>query len=213
MLGCSAGLGASSIRWGMAIRDTPAPRPTTASQTVHSTPIFDVIEDQVRLSREAEPVTRAYLRHPGAVGIIAVDEEDRVLLVRQYRHPVGHQLWEVPAGLLDTDGETPLETAQRELLEEADLRAQRWTPLLEHLPSPGSTDEAVRLFLAEGLSEVPADQRHTREHEEAEMVARWLPLKELLQLVTTGAVRNANTVIGALALDRLRRHHPVTARH
>ncbi|WP_261623197.1 NUDIX domain-containing protein [Nesterenkonia marinintestina] len=185
----------------MGILDSRAPRSVVSSQTVRTTPIFDVVEDRVRLSPEADPVTRAYLRHPGAVAVLAADDDLRVLLIRQYRHPVGEELWEIPAGLLDVEGEPPEETARRELFEEADLRAERWTPLVEHLPSPGSTDEAVRLFLAEGLHEVPEDQRHRREHEEAEIVTRWVPLSDLVEAVMSGSVRNANTVVGALALQ------------
>lgn len=188
----------------MSIEDHPAPRPVHNSETVHSTPIFDVVEDQVVLQEGGEPVTRAYLRHPGAVAIVAVDEQDRVLLLRQYRHPVGAQLWEIPAGLLDVAGEPLLETAKRELYEEADLQAERWSQLIDHLPSPGSTDETVRIYLAEGLTEVPEDARHLREHEEAEIITRWVPTTELVEAVLSGAVRNANTVIGALALQALR---------
>lgn len=197
----------------MAIRDTPASRPTTASETVHSTPIFDVVEDQVVLQEGGESVTRAYLRHPGAVAIVAVDEQDRVLLLRQYRHPVGAQLWEIPAGLLDLAGEPLLETAKRELYEEADLQAERWSQLIDHLPSPGSTDETVRIYLAEGLTEVPEDARHPREHEEAEIITRWVPTTELVEAVLSGAVRNANTVIGALALQALRHRCGTEAGH
>lgn len=188
----------------MSIRDSRAPRPVVSSETVRSTPIFDLVEDRVALSSETDPVTRAYLRHPGAAAVLAVDQDDHVLLISQYRHPVGEQLWEIPAGLLDVDDGSPLDTARRELFEETDLRAERWVHLVDHLPSAGSTDELIRVFLAEGLSPVPEGERHTREHEEAEIVVRRVPLPELLEAVLSGAVRNANTVIGALALHARR---------
>ena len=95
---------------------------------------------------EGGVVQREYVQHTGAVGILALDEDGRVLFVEQYRHPVGMTLWELPAGLLDVRGELPLRAAQRELAEEADLRAGRWDLLIDWFNSPGGMTEALRLL-------------------------------------------------------------------
>ena len=92
---------------------------------------------------------------PGAVGIVAIDDEGRVLLVRQYRHPVRRRLWEIPAGLLDSTSESAVQAATRELAEEGHLRAAEWFTLVDTLTSPGSSDETVRILLARGLTDIP----------------------------------------------------------
>ncbi|MFP5336381.1 MAG: NUDIX domain-containing protein [Actinomycetes bacterium] len=180
------------------VRDVLAPRPVVASEVVHDGLVWDVVRDTVDLG-EAGVVRREFVRHPGAVGVLALDEQDRVLLVRQYRHPVQHDLWELPAGLLDVDGEPPVEAARRELAEEADLRAARWDVLVDWFNSPGGMDEAIRVFLARDLTDVPEGARHEREHEEAGMVAAWLPLDEARDAVLAGRLHNPTTVVGVLA--------------
>ncbi|WP_245533638.1 NUDIX domain-containing protein, partial [Actinoalloteichus spitiensis] len=97
---------------------------------------------------------REVLEHPGAVAVVALDEDDRVVLIHQYRHPIGRRLWELPAGLLDVSGEEPALTAARELAEEVGLAAAEWSVLVDVAASPGFTDEVVRVYLATGLSEV-----------------------------------------------------------
>ena len=97
---------------------------------------------------------------PGAVAIVALDENDRVLLVRQYRHPVRRRLWEIPAGLLDSPREPAFDAAERELFEEGHVRAAQWFTLVDTLTSPGMTDETVRIFLARDLVHVPVSERH-----------------------------------------------------
>jgi 8-oxo-dGTP pyrophosphatase MutT (NUDIX family) len=146
---------------------------------------------------------RDVVEHPGAVGVVALDPSGRVLLVRQYRHPVGRALWELPAGLLDEPGEPASAAAARELAEEAHLTAGRWDVLVDALTSPGMTDEAIRVFLARGLGE-PAGERHRGEHEEAELELRWLPLNEAAELALAGGLENAMAVIGVLAAARAR---------
>jgi ADP-ribose pyrophosphatase len=178
--------------------DVLRPRPVLRSEVVHDGLVWDVVRDTVDLG-EAGTVQREYVQHPGAVGILALDDAGRVLLVRQYRHPVGYELWELPAGLLDTEGEAPVEAAERELAEEADLVAQRWDVLVDWFNSPGGMDEAIRVFLARDLSEVPHHERHEREHEEAGLVPVWVDLDEARDAVLAGRLHNPTAVVGVLA--------------
>jgi 8-oxo-dGDP phosphatase len=138
--------------------------------------------------------------HPGAVGIVALDDDDRVLMIRQYRHPVGRLLWEVPAGLRDVDGEPPHVTAQRELLEETGFRARQWNVLVDYFSSPGISTERLRIFLARGLSEVAAAERtFVARDEEAELELAWVPVERALGLVLAGALHNGPAVVGILS--------------
>ena len=115
---------------------------------------------------------------PGAVAIVALNELQQVHLVRQYRHPVGRHLWEIPAGLLDSTEESVTTAAERELFEEGGLRALSWQTLVDVLTSPGMSDETVRVLLARGLSTVSPAERHVPFHEEADMELRWVPLDQ-----------------------------------
>jgi 8-oxo-dGDP phosphatase len=140
---------------------------------------------------------REVVEHLGAVAIVALDEEDRVVLIHQYRHPVGRRLWELPAGLLDVSGENPVDTAARELEEEVDLAAAEWSTLVDVAASPGFTDEVVRVFLARGLS--PAGRVAPEGDEEADIVVLRLPLADAVAKVFSGEIVNASTVAGLLA--------------
>ncbi|MFE2104046.1 NUDIX domain-containing protein, partial [Streptomyces sp. NPDC059468] len=144
-------------------------------------------------------VRRDYQVHPGSVAVLALDEEDRVLLIRQYRHPVRHKLWEIPAGLLDVPGENPLHAAQRELYEEAHVKAEDWRVLSDVYTTPGGCDEAVRIFLARNLSEAEGARFET-EHEETDMEYARVPVDELVRLVLAGDVHNNCLVVGVLSL-------------
>jgi len=159
--------------------------------------VIDVRTDQLAMSG-GELVARDVVVHPGAVGIIAMDGGGRVLLIQQYRHPVGRMLWEPPAGLLDQPGESPLDAAKRELYEEAHLQASRWDVLIDAFTSPGMTDEAVRIYLARDVA--PADRpRHPGEHEEADMAVQWVTLDEAVRAVQRGELHNPLAVMGLLA--------------
>ncbi|MFI5529322.1 NUDIX domain-containing protein [Kitasatospora sp. NPDC051853] len=142
---------------------------------------------------------RDYQTHPGSVAVLAVDERQRVLILRQYRHPVRQRLWELPAGLLDVPGENPLHAAQRELFEEAHCKAGEWRVLVDFYTSPGGTDEALRLFLATGLSAAEGD-RYAAHGEELEIEVERVPLAELLRLVLAGELHNPTLAMGTLAL-------------
>jgi ADP-ribose pyrophosphatase len=180
------------------LRDRFAPRTVLAHETVYSGLVWDVVRDTVDLG-EGGVVKREYVQHTGAVAVLALDDDDRVLFLEQYRHPVGMTLWELPAGLLDVDGEPPHEAARRELAEEADLRAERWDVLIDWFNSPGGMTEALRLYLARGVSSVPEAERHEREAEELGMTVRWVPLEEARDAVLTGALHNPAAVVGVLA--------------
>jgi 8-oxo-dGDP phosphatase len=178
--------------------DVLAPRPVVSSQRVYRGPIWDVLTETVDLG-PGGVVQRDVLHHPGAVAVLALDDEDQVLMIQQYRHPTGMDLWELPAGLLDIPGEDPLVGAQRELAEETDLRAERWDLLIDWFLTPGGSDEAVRLFLARDVHPVPEHGRHRRTAEELDMPTRWVPLTEARDAVLAGRIHNAAAVVGILA--------------
>jgi ADP-ribose pyrophosphatase len=174
-----------------------------ASESVFEGPIFSLRRDTVAMPGGGDSV-RDVVRHPGAVAIVALDDADRVLLLRQYRHPVGRYLWELPAGLRDADGEPPLETAKRELAEEAELAAGRWSLLTTHFSSPGFSDELVLVYLAEELSNAQRPDGFVVEHEELDMTLERVPLADAVQRVFDGDIRNASTLIGLLAAAQYR---------
>lgn len=165
--------------------------------------VFSVVTDRVTMPGGGA-ADRDYLRHVGAVGVVALDDQGRVVLINQYRHAVGGRLWELPAGLRDVQGEDLSVGALRELAEEADLRAGRIDVLLDLHSSPGMTNEQVRIFLARDLSPVPAPERHDRTDEEADIEVRWVPLDEAVVMVFAGEITNASAVAGVLAAARAR---------
>ncbi len=198
MSGSAAGGDDVPGQGGDAIRDLIAPRPVLRHEHLLSGMVWDVEADTVDLG-DGGVVRREYVKHPGAVGVLAVDEQDRVAVIDQYRHPVGMVLWEIPAGLLDVAGEPPLAAAQRELAEEADLVAGSWHVLADWMLSPGGTSEAFRCFLARDLSEVAEGERHQRESEELAMQLRWVPLEELRDGVLAGRLHSPSLTVGVLA--------------
>ena len=165
------------------------------SRTVYDGAIITLRVDDVEMpgGRVAE---REVVEHFGAVAILARDDAGRVAMVRQYRHPIGRRLLELPAGLLDQADEEPLAAAHRELAEEADLAADSWHVLVDLALSPGFTDEALRLYLAEGLHHLDAAERVD---EEADMSIEWVPLDDAVAKVLSGEIVNATSVAGILA--------------
>lgn len=182
---------------GAPLVDVTAEREVVEHRVLHAGRVFDVVSDTVRL--DDGDVVREYLGHTGAVAVVALDEEDRVLLLSQYRHPVRHVLWEPPAGLLDVAHEDPVAAAARELAEEADLVAGRWWRLVELFSSPGCSDERITVFLARDLTPVPDAQRHVRGEEEAHMVPVWVPLDDAVAAVLDGRLHSPTAVCGVLA--------------
>ncbi|TIC79164.1 NUDIX hydrolase [Nocardioides sp. GY 10113] len=150
------------------------------------------------------PFRRYVVEHPGAVVVLAIDAQDRVLVQRQYRHATGHRLIELPAGVRDHPGEDPVEVARRELLEEAGVSATEWTPLLSTFSSPGYTEERLHFFLARGLTSTGRDGFEP-EHEEAELETFWVPFEELVERVLDGSIADGPTVQAVLAHAAARR--------
>ena len=185
---------------GADLADRLVRRPVAESVVVFKGMVWDVRRDSVDLG-EAGEVNREYLDHPGAVAIVALRQvagRDQVLLIQQYRHPVGAFEWEVPAGLLDVAGEPPWQAAARELHEEADLSARRWDVLVDHFGSPGGSSEALRVFLARDPAEVDHDERFSRDGEERGMSVCWVDLDEAHEAVLRGQLHNPSAVIGIL---------------
>ena len=167
-----------------------------ASEQMKSWPIT-VRTDRVQMP-DRTYAERTVVTHPGAVAVLALDDARRVLMIRQYRHPVGRLLWEIPAGLRDANGESPLRTAQRELLEETGYRAREWHTLVDYFTSPGISSERIRIFLARGI-EPAGEVAHEREHEEKFIVADWVPLDEAVHLAMAGKFHNGPAITGVLA--------------
>jgi 8-oxo-dGTP pyrophosphatase MutT (NUDIX family) len=176
----------------------------TVSRTErYAGPIFTVYSDQVTMSGGGT-AGRDVVVNKNAVVVVALDDVDRVVLIKQYRHAVGKRLWELPAGLCDIDGENLVVTAARELAEEADLNAARFDLLVDLHPSPGFSAEQVRIFLARELTAVPDDHRHERLDEEADIEIVWRDLDEAVAMVLRGEITNAAAVSGLLAAARAR---------
>lgn len=156
--------------------------------------------DRVRMP-DGEVAERDVIEHPGAVAVVALDESGQVLLIRHYRHAAGQLLWEIPAGIRDMDGEPPRATAERELLEEAGYRARDWYLLADFFTSPGITSERLLVYLARGLTWVPESERggHIPRHEEAYLLVRWAPLREVAGLFLAGELHNGVTAVGILS--------------
>ena len=181
----------------MTIKDTPEEWPVTASETPFTGNKTSVRTDRVVMP-SGSAVRRDYQVHPGSVAVLALDDAERALLIRQYRHPVRQKLWEIPAGLLDVPGENPLHAAQRELYEEAHVKAEDWRVLTDVYTTPGGCDEAVRIFLARELSEADGE-RFAVEDEEADMERAWVPVPELVRGVLAGDLHNNCLVVGVLS--------------
>jgi 8-oxo-dGDP phosphatase len=168
---------------------------TTSSEILHVGKIFALRADRVQMPG-GKIVTREVVEHYGAVAIVAMDEDGRIPMVYQYRHPLGRRLWELPAGLLDVGGEAPHLSAARELREEVGLQAQTWQLLVDLDSAPGFSDESVRVYLATGLTQVDRPEAHD---EEADMTVEWYSITEVVQRIFSGEIVNSLAVAGVLA--------------
>lgn len=190
------GQGADGTSW---LTDAAASWPVVSSEKIADGLVVSVRRDQVQMP-DGDVAGREVIEHPGAVGIVAVDEAGRVLLIRQYRHPAGRLLWEIPAGLRDVAGEPPLVTARRELLEEAGYEAADWQVLADFFTSPGITSERLRVYLARDLRRVPdAEREYVPDHEEAHLTVEWAPLEVVTSRILAGSLHNGVMMIGVLA--------------
>ncbi|AWB92486.1 NUDIX domain-containing protein [Aeromicrobium chenweiae] len=187
------------------VADSDQSWPVARSEAIYDSPYISLRNDTI-VDPSGDEHPRAVVQPNGAVGVLAIDEDDRVLLVEQYRHPVGRRLLELPAGTLDVAGEEPLEAAVRELAEEADIIAGEWTSMLHLLATPGYSTERWEVFRATDLRPVPEADRTEREAEEADMIQWWLPFDQALAAVLDGRITDSMTVSGILAAHALR--HP-----
>jgi ADP-ribose pyrophosphatase len=177
------------------LEDVPVSLPVNASTTVYAGAVWNVQSESFVIGDET--LIREFVDHPGAVAILALDERDRVCLIAQYRHPIRAREWELPAGLLDFVGESPLAAAKRELAEETDLVASAWNVLVDFHTSPGGSNEALRVFLARGISD--ADEIFVRSGEESEIEKRWVPLDQVVEAVLASDVQNSILMVAVLA--------------
>ena len=196
----------------MNISDSVEHWPVVSSAELTRSRLVTVRSDQVR-TPDNQLAERDVVLHPGAVAALALDDADRILMIRQYRHPVGRLLWEIPAGLRDVAGEDPWVTAQRELREETGYRARDWRVLADYYSSPRFSTERLRIFLARDLEAVPAAERHfVPRDEEAHLQLGWLALDEAVRKAFAGELHNGPAILAIMAgyaarsegFDRLR---------
>lgn len=181
------------------LKDLDQSWPITSSTYLHRDDwVVALRADQIHHPDSDGPdVRRLVVEHPGAAIVLAIDDQGRVCCLAQYRHPVGARLIELPAGLCDQPGEEPLAVAQRELAEEAGLRAADWTHLTSAYSSPGLSAEEMHLFVARDLTAVDSSD-FDAEHEEADMSLFWAPFSELYAAVVAGRLKDAPLVLAVL---------------
>jgi ADP-ribose pyrophosphatase len=177
------------------LADLHDPADVVASTRVYEGRVWDVRRDRIEFG--GTQIERDYVDHTGAVAVLARDADDRVLLINQYRHPIGARDWELPAGLLDVEAEAPLAAAKRELAEEADLEATEWRELLMFATSPGGSNETIRVYEARGVS--ATTEAFARTDEEAELVLRWVPLADVVEAALAGRIHNSILLVAVLA--------------
>jgi ADP-ribose pyrophosphatase len=167
----------------------------TSSVEKYRCAIFHVTEDEAN-DPTGFRIKRSIVRHPGSAVVMPVDDQHRVLLVRQFRLPPDRYMWEIPAGKID-DGEDAFQAAQRELGEETGLSARSWKELVSFYPSPGYVEEKMTLFLATDLTQ---GQAHNMDDERIE--TRWFTRDEIATLIASSEIQDAKTIIAFLMWDR-----------
>lgn len=186
------------------LQDGPSDPWPVNDREIHYDTAYMQVSFETIVAPDGSEHGRAIARPNDAVGVLALDDQDRVLLVAQYRHAIGRRLFELPAGMLDVAGEAALDAAARELAEEADVVAEHWSETLALLPTPGYSTESWQVFRATGLSVVPSDDRHEREGEEADMQQWWAPFPDVVDAALDGRIRDCMTVSAVLA-EQVRR--------
>jgi len=177
-------------------KDEPANLSISESEVVFEGMIWNVVRDTFDYSGGV--LKREYVVHPGAVAIIALNEKQEILLIKQYRHPVRERLWEIPAGLLDVEGEQKLDAAKRELMEETGYVAGSWEELTSFHTTPGGNNETITIFLAKDARHVGHDL--DLEGEEVDMEIQWVALAEAVSSVVRGEMRSPSAAVGIMAL-------------
>lgn len=177
-------------------KDQSAQLAVLDSEVVFAGRIWNVVRE--KFDYNGQTLTREFVAHPGAVAILAVDDHNRVLMIRQYRHPVREYLWEIPAGLLDVAGESRVEAAKRELHEETGYFADEWSELTSFHTTPGGNDETITIFLARQLKHVGFDE--ALDGEETDMQVEWFDLKTALDSVLAAEIRSPSAVVAIMAL-------------
>lgn len=187
----------------MSTADRPESWPVTRHEVLATGRVSDFVQDRIT-TPDGGSILRQYVTHPGAVAIIAWDEQDRIACVQQYRHPVQMALVEPPAGLLDGDHEVWLDAAVRELAEEALLAADQWRVLVDVFTTPGGCQESIRVYLATALRPAPRPDGFVVEGEEAHMDLGWVPRADLVEGILAGRLQSPSLVSGVLALETAR---------
>lgn len=177
-------------------KDQPVEFGVSKRELVFQGRIWDVVRETFNYGDDS--LAREFVAHPGAVAVLALNAQNEVLMIRQYRHPVRSYLWEIPAGLLDIPGESRLESAKRELLEETGFVADKWDELTAFHTTPGGNDETITIFLAQSLRHQGHDLE--LEGEELDMLLEWFPLEEALRSVLAADIKNPSAVVGIMAL-------------
>jgi len=176
-------------------KDQPFAVNVSSSEVAFRGMIWNVKREVFEFAEQT--LTREFIEHPGAVAVVALNEQGQVLLIRQYRHPVGELLWEIPAGLLDVDGESHENAARRELLEETGYLAETLEPLIEFFTTPGGSTEKIAIFLAKGL--VLSDNRPVVDGEEADMLVEWVGFDDALAAVMSSKIKSPSVAVGIMA--------------
>jgi len=176
-------------------QDEPRNIPVLSRETMYDGAIWDVVRET--FDYNGIVLSRDFVDHTGAVGVVALNEADEVMMIRQYRHAIRTTNWEIPAGLLDVPGEDPVECAKRELAEEADLQADSWEFLMTLNTTPGGSNELIHIYLATGLH--PLTHDYVREGEEADLEKLFVPLADVVSGILHGTIRNQIAVTALLA--------------
>lgn len=176
-------------------KDESVDLPIGQSELVFKGRIWDVVRESFEFADQQ--LTREFVKHPGAVAVVALNDQRDVLMIRQYRHPVKSFLWELPAGLLDIADEPKVAAASRELMEETGYSANHIEPLISFFTTPGGNSEEISIFLATGLEHVGHDL--VLEGEETQLQVEWVPIERALESVLNSEIKSPTAMVGIMA--------------